>query len=240
MFGVLILRTLLVYVALLVVVRLTGKREMGHVSPFDFVVAILIAEVAVLPIAEPQRPVWNGLVPLATIVFAELALSWLTLKSQRVRDVVTGRPSIVIRDGRLVEEELRSVRFCIDDLLESLRSKDVADITDVEVAILEPNGSLSVIRKSQCRPVTPADLGVSTRYEGLPLPVIKDGVINDEALAAAGLDRAWLNEELRRRGIGRAREVFYAQLNTAGELFVQLRKARGRDLPGDGTTPRDP
>lgn len=228
MVSVVVLRTLLVYAALLVVVRLTGKREMGHVSPFDFVVAILVAEVAVLPIAEPERPVWHGLVPLATIVFGELVLSWLTLKSQAVRHLLTGRPSVVIRDGRLVEDELRSVRFCIDDLLESLRAKDVADVTEVEVAILEPNGSLSVIRKSQHRPVTPADLGVSTRYEGLPLPLIKDGIVNYEALAAAGLDDTWLEKELQRRGIAGPRQVFFAQLNTAGELFIQTKQSARR------------
>jgi len=226
--SVVVLRTLLVYAALLVVVRLTGKREMGHVSPFDFVVAILVAEVAVLPIAEPERPVWHGLVPLATIVFGELVLSWLTLKSQAVRHLLTGRPSVVIRDGRLVEDELRSVRFCIDDLLESLRAKDVADVTEVEVAILEPNGSLSVIRKSQHRPVTPADLGVPTRYEGLPLPLIKDGIVNYEALAAAGLDDTWLEKELQRRGIAGPRQVFFAQLNTAGELFIQTKQSARR------------
>lgn len=228
MVSVVVLRTLLVYAALLVVVRLTGKREMGHVSPFDFVVAILVAEVAVLPIAEPERPVWHGLVPLATIVFGELVLSWLTLKSQAVRHLLTGRPSVVIRDGRLVEDELRSVRFCIDDLLESLRAKDVADVSEVEVAILEPNGSLSVIRKSQHRPVTPADLGVSTRYEGLPLPLIKDGIVNYEALAAAGLDDTWLEKELQRRGIAGPRQVFFAQLNTAGELFIQTKQSARR------------
>lgn len=228
MVSVVVLRTLLVYAALLVVVRLTGKREMGHVSPFDFVVAILVAEVAVLPIAEPERPVWHGLVPLATIVFGELVLSWLTLKSQAVRHLLTGRPSVVIRDGRLVEDELRSVRFCIDDLLESLRAKDVADVTEVEVAILEPNGSLSVIRKSQHRPVTPADLGVPTRYEGLPLPLIKDGIVNYEALAAAGLDDTWLEKELQRRGIAGPRQVFFAQLNTAGELFIQTKQSARR------------
>lgn len=228
MVSVVVLRTLLVYAALLVVVRLTGKREMGHVSPFDFVVAILVAEVAVLPIAEPERPVWHGLVPLATIVFGELVLSWLTLKSQAVRHLLTGRPSVVIRDGRLVEDELRSVRFCIDDLLESLRAKDVADVSEVEVAILEPNGSLSVIRKSQHRPVTPADLGVPTRYEGLPLPLIKDGIVNYEALAAAGLDDTWLEKELQRRGIAGPRQVFFAQLNTAGELFIQTKQSARR------------
>jgi len=225
--AVLLFRTVLMYVALLAVVRLTGKREMGPVSPFDFVVAILIAEVAVLPIADPERPVWHGLLPLATIVLAELVLSWLTLKNQRIRHVVTGRPSIVIRDGRLVEEELRAVRFCIDDLLESLRAKDVADITEVEVAILEPNGSLSVIRKSQHRPVTAADLGLATDYEGLPLPLIKDGVIDRKALAAAGIDRAWLEGELRRRGIAAPEDVFFAQLNAAGQLFVQPRRRAG-------------
>src|SRR5690606_32023986 len=162
------------------VVRLTGKREMGHVSPFDFVVAILIAEVAVIPIADPGSSIWRGIAPLATIVLAELALSWLTLKRHRVRNVVPGRPIMVRRRCPLVEEERRSVPFCTDDLPESLRSEDVADITDVEVAILEPNGSLSVIRKSQCRPLTPADLGIATGYEGLPLPLIKDGVVNDE------------------------------------------------------------
>ncbi|MBO8142856.1 MAG: DUF421 domain-containing protein [Firmicutes bacterium] len=227
------------YAALLVVVRLTGKREMGHVSPVDFVVAILLAEVAVLPLADPDSPIWHGLVPLFLIGGLEVVLSWAMLKNQRFRHLVTGRPSIVIRNGRLVEEELRAVRFCIDDLLEALRSKDVANVADVEMAVLEPNGSLSVVLKSQKRPLTPADLQIATQYEGLPLPLVKDGIVDEKALASAGLDRRWLAEELRRHGCTNPRQVFFAQLDTTGQLLVQFKAGAGNTSNPERSAVRD-
>jgi len=149
------------------------------------------------------------------------------LKSETVRILLTGIPSIIIRGGEIIESEMRRVRYNLSDLMLQLRLKGVSDIADVEVAILETNGELSVILKSQRRPLVPADLGIETEYEGLPLILIVDGVANEFNLRQAGLDNQWLRDRLQERGIGSVEEVLLASLDTVGRLFVQ-RKNRSR------------
>jgi len=214
-------KTLFFYLLLLAVVRIMGKRELGTLSPWDLVLTIMLAELAALPIENPRIGLWMGAVPILTLLAAQLLLSWLSLKSVAVRNLVAGTPSVVIKDGRIIEAELRRLRYGIDDLMEQLRQKNVPNIQDVEVAVLETNGQLSVIPKSQRRPLCPADLGVPTAYEGLPIPLINDGAIDYRALSAARLDVSWLKEQLRARGIHDPREVFYACLDSQGNLFVQ-------------------
>lgn len=220
-------RTFYFYVLLLAVMRIMGKREIGTLSPWDLVLTIMLAELAALPIENTRIGLLQGAVPILTLLATQVVVSWLSLKSTTVRNVIAGTPSIVIKDGRIVESELRRLRYGIDDLMEQLRQKDVPNIHDVEVAILETNGSLSVIPKSQKRPVCPADLGISTSYEGLPIPLINDGRIDYRALTAAKLDLTWLKQELERRGIHDPKEVLYACLDSQGNLFVQEREKPG-------------
>ncbi|WP_324715786.1 DUF421 domain-containing protein [Carboxydochorda subterranea] len=220
-------KTFFFYILLLVVVRVMGKREIGTLSPWDLVLTIMLAELAALPIENSNVSVVEGAVPIFTLLVTQLLMSWASLKSTTARNIIAGTPSIVVKDGRIVEQELRRLRYGVDDLMEQLRQKNLPNISDVEVAILETNGQLSVIPKSQKRPVRPSDLGISTSYEGLPIPLINDGRIDYRALAAAGLDITWLKKSLEQRGIHDPKEVLYASLDSEGQLFVQEREPPG-------------
>jgi uncharacterized membrane protein YcaP (DUF421 family) len=168
-------RTLILYIIVIVVMRMMGKRQIGQLQPFELVVAIMISELAAVPMQDTRIPLINGIVPILTLLLAQIALSFISLKSTKARALICGKPSILINNGRINESVLRNEMYTLNDLLEQLRSKDVANIADVEFAILETNGQLSVIPKSQKRPVTPKDLNIPTNYEGLPLDLIIDG-----------------------------------------------------------------
>ncbi|NMB47142.1 MAG: DUF421 domain-containing protein [Firmicutes bacterium] len=220
-------RTLIFYAVLLLLLRIMGKREIGSLSPFDLVVTIMIAELAALPMENPEISLLDALIPILTLTVAEITVSYATLKSETVRLLLTGTPSIIIRGGEIIESEMRRVRYNLGDLMLQLRLKGVSNIADVEVAILETNGELSVILKSQQRPLVPADLGIETEYEGLPLILVVDGVVNEFNLKQADLDHEWLTSRLQERGIESVEEVLLASLDTVGSLFVQ-RKNRSR------------
>ncbi|WP_027717994.1 DUF421 domain-containing protein [Desulfovirgula thermocuniculi] len=210
--------TVLIYFIVLLVVRLMGKREIGQFSPFDFVVAIIIAELAAIPM-ESDIPLWRGILPLLTLGLLEIALSFLALHFRFLRRLLDGEPQVVIRNGRVIKEELRRARYNLDDLLAQLREKGVVNVGDVEFAVLETSGRLSVILKSQKRPVTPEDLGLETRYEGLPTVLIMDGKVMKKNLDSVGLSEEWLKERLEVMG-KKPQEVFLAALGTDGRLFV--------------------
>ncbi len=219
----LIFRTAILYLFLLFMLRLMGKRELGQLSPFDFVVAILIAELAAIPMEESSIPILHGIIPIATLVFLEILLSYLTLKNESIRRLINGSPSILIRNGRIQTRELKNSRCNINDLLGHLREKNIFDLTDVEFAILEPSGKLSVILKSQKRALRPEDIGISTDYEGLPTPLIIDGIVHHDHLASIHLDEEWLKQELTSKGIVSPKEVVFASISTDGELYVALK-----------------
>ncbi len=220
-------RTLAFYGVLLLLMRIMGKREIGALSPFDLVVTIMIAELAALPMENPEISMVDALVPIFTLTVAEITVSYITLKSETMRVLLTGTPTVIIRGGEIIESEMRRTRYNLSDLMMQLRLKGISNITDVEVAILETNGELSVIPKSQQRPVVPADIGVETEPEGLPLVLIADGVVNESNLRYAGLDYGWLMAQLRERNIDSVEDVLLASLDTVGYLFVQ-RKNRSR------------
>lgn len=217
-------RTIFFYFLLLIVMRVTGKREIGGLAPVDLVVTILLAELAAIPIQEPGRPLLMGAVPILTIMLLQLVLSGLSLRNRRWRTLLNGRPNVIIKDGKFVPSEMKKVRYTIDDALEQLRRKGYASPSDVEVAILETDGNLSVICKSQRRPVQPRDLNLPTAYEGMALTIITDGEIEYEHLKQCGLDMTWLKRELGKRGIADPGDVLCAILETDGTLFVQRKE----------------
>lgn len=214
-------RALILYVIVVIVMRIMGKRQIGQLQPFELVIAIMLAELAAVPMQNTGIPLINGIVPILTLLIAQVAFSFATLKSERIRGVICGKPSVLIEGGRLVEKELERQRYNINDLMEQLRSKSFPNIADVEFAILETNGQLSVIPKSQKRPAVPEDLKLETNYEGLPVSLIIDGHIIAKNLHVMGLDEKWLQEELGKLGVNDTREVLYADLDTQGKLFYQ-------------------
>lgn len=218
-----VIRTLILFVAVLILLRVMGKRQIGEIQPYELVVIIMISELAAIPMENTGIPLLNGLIPIFVLVAAQVTLSYISLKSSKARGVICGRPSIVIEDAVINEDELRRLRYNINDLLEQLRTKDVFDISDVEFAILETSGQLSVILKSQRRPVQPEDLDIEPPFEGLPLTLIIDGRLIEENLVKANKTVGWLLDRLTQSGVKRIQDVLLASLDSRGELYYQLK-----------------
>ncbi len=221
---VIVARTLILYGIVIITMRLMGKRQIGQIQPYELAVAIMISELASVPMQHTGIPLVNGIIPILTLLIAQVSLSFLSLKSIRARAIICGKPSIIIQNGKINENVLRKEMYTLNDLLEQLRIKNVPSISDVEFAILETNGELSIIPKSQKRPVTPQDMNIQTGYEGLPLDVIIDGNINQENLSKSGFDKNWLEQELKKQGINSVRDVLFASIDSSGNLFAQEKK----------------
>ncbi|MBC9783682.1 DUF421 domain-containing protein [Heliobacterium chlorum] len=213
-------RVLVIYLSVLVIMRVMGKREIGKLSPVDLVVAIMIAELAAIPMEDPEIPLHHGLIPIGILVLAEVTFSYIALKSPRARDLLNGSPTVIIENGKILEGEMRRTRYNLNDLMAQLREKNVPNIHDIEFAVLETSGKLSVIPKSQKRPLTPEDLHIPTEYEGLPAPLILDGKVDYRNLRAIKQDEEWLLKELEKMGIKAVDEVFFAAIDTKGNFFV--------------------
>lgn len=219
------LRTIFFYFFLLIVMRIMGKREIGGLAPIDLAVTIIMAELAAIPIQDTSVPLLVGAVPILTIMLLAMALSGLSLRNLKWRRIINGRPNVIIEDGRFVPQEMRRVRYSINDVLEQLRRAGYSDIADVEVAVLETDGHLSVIPKSQSRPIAAKDLNIPTHYEGIPYTLISDGEVDYDHLDRCGLDLTWLQREIRKHGIKDVRDVFVAIIDTQGELFIQPKES---------------
>jgi len=218
-----IIRTIILFTLVVVALRLMGKRQIGQLQPYELVIIIMISELAAIPMENTGFPLLSGVIPILTLLVAETALSYFSLKNERLRGIVCGRPSVLIQNGKIMEQELARLRYNINDLLEQLRVKNTPNIADVEFAILETNGSLSVIPKSQKRPLNPADLNLPTKYEGIPMTLIIDGYVFKDNLHKVNLNEDWLQAELKKFGIQDLKKVLFASLDTEGNLFYQLK-----------------
>lgn len=217
-------RTVIVYIIIFTLLRLMGKREVAQLSTFDLVVAIMMAEVSVLTIEDEGMPLYLGAIPLVTLFFLQILTSGISIKSRKLRVIVEGKPAILIDKGRIKEKELKSARININDLISQLRQKNVHNISEVEYAILEPSGQLSVIKKAQKRTITKEDMNIETSYDGLPIPIIMDGVVEYEHLEKLNLSEKWLESELRKKGFNSPKQIFYASLDSSGSLYISPRE----------------
>jgi len=219
------LRVFLVYFVLLLATRIMGKREIGQLSSIDFVVAIVVAELSTIPITNPNFPLMQSIIPIVLITALQVFTSLLCLKSNSFRRFVYGKPNLLIVGGKIQMKEMRKARYNIDDLLTQLRQRDVFDIRDVDSAILETSGDLTVLLKGSKRPLTAEQLQLSIQnYEPLPIVLIDDGVINYKGLEEARLSEDWLFKKLARRNIANPRDVFFASLSSDGSLYVMKKE----------------
>lgn len=221
---VVIIRTVILYLLVFAAMRLMGKRQIGQLQPYELAVAIMISALAAFPMEDIGISLVNSIVPILLIVFAQVIVSVVSLKYKGARAFLCGKPSIVVSNGKVVESELRNLRVNINDLLEQLRLGGYPNIADVEFAVMETNGQLSVVPKSQNRPITPADLNIPTEYEGICHSVIVDGEVDYENLRSVGLTEDWLKTELSKFGIDNLKEVFFANLDTSGNLLFQKKE----------------
>jgi len=221
-------RTLILFAIVVVTMRIMGKRQIGELQPFELAVAILISELAAVPMQNTGIPLVNGIIPILTLLIAQMALSFIALKSTKARGIICGRPSILIENGKIKEKELRREMFTLNDLLEQLRINNTPNIADVEFAILETNGQLSVIPKSQKRALNAEDLNIPTSYEGLPVDLIVDGAVSYENLKTAGLSPIWLRQEFNKLGVENVKDVLFASLDSQGKIYWQLKSPERR------------
>jgi uncharacterized membrane protein YcaP (DUF421 family) len=221
---IVVVRTLILYTLVIVALRLMGKREIGQLQPFELVVIIMISELAAIPSENVGIPLLSGIIPILVLLLTSLTLAWISLKSEKARTIICGSPSILIERGKILEQELKKNRYNLTDLLEELRIKNILNISDVEFAVLETNGQLSVFPKAQKRPTIPEDFHITTKYEGLPLIIIMDGKLNLENLLQGNKDLIWLKGELKKQNIDQIEDVFLASLDSSGTLFVQAKE----------------
>ncbi|MEC0247731.1 DUF421 domain-containing protein [Paenibacillus chitinolyticus] len=216
------LRTVMIYFVVFVMLRIMGKREIGKLSVFDLVISIMIAEIAVFVLEDIRMPMANGMVPMITLVLIQLLMAFITLKSQRFRTLFEGRPSVLIEHGKLNREEMRKQRYNLDDLMMQLRQHKVMNVADVEFAILEPSGKLSVVEKyhpSRKPEMGPVESG-RISYAGLPVALVMDGKVQEDNLQKVGQTRFWLKSELKKKGIADFKEVFFCSVDHRGYLYV--------------------
>ncbi|MBW5447897.1 DUF421 domain-containing protein [Cohnella sp. CFH 77786] len=232
-----LLRTLIMYVLVFALLRLMGKREIGKLSVFDLVISIMIAEIAVIIIEDKEKPIMDAVAPIVLLVAIQIVFAFLAIKNRKLRLWMDGTPSVLIRDGRLNRKEMSRQRYNLDDLMAQLREHEITNVDEVELAVLEANGKLSVIPKedrlseeTRLNSAThdpsaeQSELPPKFRYELLPLPLILDGQVQDESLERLGKNRFWLKNRLREQGIDQFKQVFFCSVDHKGKLYVDRKK----------------
>ncbi|AFQ46049.1 DUF421 domain-containing protein [Desulfosporosinus meridiei] len=225
---IIVVRTLILYLVVIIALRLMGKREIGQLQPFELVVILMISELAAVPSENIGVPLLSGIIPILVLLSASLTLAWISLKSETARDIICGKPSILIDRGKISETELRRNCYNMSDLLEELRLNDIPNIADVEYAILENNGQVSVMPKVQKRPIIPDDLKITPAYEGLPLALIMDGKLKRNNLERSDKDLEWLMRELKKHKLDKIEDVLIASLDSSGKLFIQEKESQNK------------
>ena len=193
------LRTIVLYILLVITVRMMGKRQIGEMEPAEFVVTMLIANLAAIPMQDSAIPIFSGIVPILAILGIELILSVVTMRSVKVRNLLCGKPVILIENGKILEDNLTATRVNLDELTAHLREKDIFDLSQIKYAILETNGQLSTLLYGKYLPITAKDAAIPVEETNLPITVISAGEILKENLQKAGRNENWVEKELSKR-----------------------------------------
>ncbi|MEG2199858.1 MAG: DUF421 domain-containing protein [Anaerovorax sp.] len=224
------IRTFIVYMVVLMSIRIMGKSELSKMDPFQMVVIFMIADLAAIPIESTDVSLINGISAIFALLFLQVAISFLCLKSEKMRTLFSGKPSILIGAGEVNKKEMQRLRITIDDLSEQLRLKGYPSISDVDYAILESNGDLSVIVKPDQRPLTPADLNISKEAEIVPVVLIADGILYESNLHYIGKDENYLKSQLLKVNITEYSQVFLCICDGAQKFHVyENTKAKAKE-----------
>ena len=228
------LRAFVIYFYLLILTKIMGQREIGQLTLFDFIVSIVIGSVAAGTLNSSRNGLAGIIVTVGALSAFQIILSLVSLKFSKTRRVIEDEPIVLIQNGKLLENSMKKTRYNLDDLLSQLRQKGYFYLHQVEFAVLEPSGKISVLPKSQYRPATPADLNVTTQYEGYPNILIEDGNIIQENLKLINLSEEWLLEELQKKNIPSPRDVLVAMLDTTGKLYLSLKNNASERIGSQG------
>mgnify|MGYP004479042119 FL=1 len=214
------LRAIFLYIVVLIVMRLMGKREIGQMQPFELAISIMIADLAATPMAETGIPISNGIVPILGLLVMHLVISTLNIKSTKAREIICGKPSILIYRGKIDEKTLRKERFTINELEERLRDNNIFNIGDVDYAILETSGQVTVIPKPNKRNTTPKDFNMEPEYEGISYDLVVDGKVMYKNLEKIGKNYKWLERQSEKFGI-KPEEALVITIDGNDNFFCQ-------------------
>ena len=216
-------RSIVLYIIVLVVMRLMGKREIGQLQPFELAISIMIADLASIPMTDTGVPIFNGIIPILGLLIMHLLISMINMKSSKAREIICGRPSILIYRGKINENNLKKERFTINELEERLRGNNVINLGDVEYAILETSGQVTVILKPDKRNTIPQDFNIMPDYEGIPYDLVVDGEVMKENLKAIGKNYNWLKKEVGKFNM-KPEEALIVTLDGKGQMFCQKKE----------------
>lgn len=221
------IRTVILFCVTAIVLRLMGKRQLAQLQPYEVVITLMMSDLATQPMNDVEIPLASGVVAILTLLLLHSLLSVCSFVSMRMRRLICGRPSVLVRNGKICERELSRLCFDLSDLMEGIRSQGLIGLHETGCVILETNGTLSVFPKSTERPATRGEMGLPELYDGIPLTLILDGQTQRRALLLCGKSERWLLQMLLKAGISQMENVLVAALDTHGQLLVQ-EKGSGR------------
>ena len=218
-------RSIILYIIVLIVMRFMGKREIGQLQPFELAISIMIADLATIPMSEIGIPIFNGIIPILGLLLMHIIISGINLKSIKAREIICGKPRILIYRGKIDEKALKKERFTINELQERLRGNNVFNLGDIEYAILETNGEVTIIEKPEKRGVKIEDLKLDVAYEGIPYDLVIDGKIMEKNLKEIGKDKIWLEKELQKFHV-RPEDALVVTIDGKNQIFCQKKEKR--------------
>lgn len=217
-------RAILLYILVLIVMRLMGKREIGQLQPFELAISIMIADLASIPMTEIGVPISNGVIPILGLLVMHLLISIINMKSIHAREIICGKPRILVYRGKINEQALKKERFTINELEERLRGNNIFNLGDVEYAILETSGQVTVIQKPEKRNTIPEDFNIVPEYEGIPYDLVVDGKIMHDNLKAIGKNEEWLKKQVEKFKI-EPEQALVVTIDGKGQIFCQKKEA---------------
>lgn len=227
---VVFIRAVILYWVLIFSVRLMGKRQIGELQPSELAITILISNIATLTVEDLSVPLITGLLPVLTLVCMDVLMSWISLRSRRMRGMISGEPVIIVSNGRVDQQKLYNLRFTTDDLMEAIRAEGIFDLDEVQFAVVETTGKVNVYPKFRNRPVTNSDLDIKNSSSDPPAVVIQDGQVMESSMKRLGLGEGWLGKVLDENGV-KVSEVFMLTAETAGK-YKLIKKELTKEASG--------
>lgn len=222
-----LIRSVVIYLFVLVIIRLMGKRQVGEMQPFEFVITLIIADLACIPMAELAVPLVHGIVPIFSLLIVHFLICVISRKSMKLRYLLSGRPAIVIGPNGISYNELKKLNMTLDDMIEALRGCDVFNIEEVQYAIIETNGKMCVIKKAELEPATRQDMKVKITPSALPVNIIMDGKLMKENVSLTGINDAFIDECLKKANVNKIKDVLLFTLDNNGNCFIQAKNGNG-------------
>ncbi|HCF83373.1 MAG TPA: DUF421 domain-containing protein [Ruminococcaceae bacterium] len=223
--AIVLIRAVLLYIVIALCLRLMGKRQLGELQPSELVVTILISNIAAIPVEDSSVPMIMGVVPIVTLVCLDVIVSGIMLKSTKMRKLIIGSPRIIISDGKILQNEMKRLRYTVDDLMESMRNEQIFDVSQIHYAIVETTGKINFLLKKDCQPAEKQDVNAGGSTENPPSVIIRDGIRDNEQMRLLGLGEKWLTKTLREKNLSE-KDVFLMTADKNGKFGIVEKEKR--------------